>query len=218
MSTINTITDVLQAVHRKYEGDTNYPSAGSEDHTIRLEHANDAIGLWESEALDGSVVWESLISEAVVSAGGNGSDDLPSDFLSTYRADGGRQAYCTAGETTYRQVTPGVGNWRKKENITVEPVFWIAGGKIKTFPAATSDITLPYLRRAKRYASGTESDPLDVPEGYFLVYYVLSQLYATDRDVALMDLNLGRAEELMGKMKSGSVNEHESESDFVIGT
>ncbi len=219
MNKITTITGVLQAVHRKYEGDTNYPSPGSEDHTIRLEHANDGIEIWESEALDGSVVWPSLISEATVTAGGSGADDLPSDFLTTYRVSDTHQAYCTVGGTTYREVTPGVGAFRKKENITTEPVFWIAGGKLYTFPAATTDIILPYLRQATRYDTGTESDPIDIPKNaYYLVYYILSQLYMTDRDTAQMDYNLGRAEDIMSKMKLGAMNEHESESEFVIGT
>jgi len=218
MARITTITQVLEAVHRKYEGDTNYPSAGSEDHTLRLEHANDGIGIWESEALDGDIIWPQLLAQATVTAGGGGADDLPSDFLATYRHSDSQQSYCTSGDTTYRQVTAGVGQWRKKENIATEPVFWIEGDKLHTFPVATTDITLPYLRQATRYDTGTESTPIDVPDGYYLVYYVLSQLYLGDRDTAQMDYNLGRSEDLMAKMKRGAINTHAAEDDFVIGT
>ena len=217
MSKITTITGVLQAVHRKYEGDTNYPSSGSDDFTVRLEHANDGIEIWESEVLDGDVVWPSLITEATVTAGGSGADDLPSDFLSTYRVNGARAAQITVGETSYREVTPGVGAFRKREEIT-EPVFWIAGGKVHTYPVATTDITLPYLREATRYDTGTESTPLDMANGYYLVYYVLSQLYMTDRDTAQMDYYLGRAEDIMTKMKLHALNEHQEDDGFAFGT
>ena len=74
------------------------------------------------------------------------------------------------------------------------------------------------MRQATRYATGTESDPIYIPNAYYLVYYVLSQLYMTDRDTAQMDYYLGRAEDIMSKMKLADINEHESESDFVIGT
>lgn len=212
-----TPVEVLQEVHRKYEaGSVQYPDSSSEDHVLRNSYLDDGLEAWENEALV-DAPWSELITEFSDTADGTGSDDLPADFLSTLR-HGESSEELRAGNTVYSEVTPGNGILAKKENSS-NPVFWIAGGKIKTQPAMATGtaFTLPYVKKATRYPVGTETTDLQMSRPKFLVYFILSQLFLKDRNSMGFQANQQLALDEMMKMKLANNREHPDESDFGFG-
>jgi hypothetical protein len=214
-----TITQVLQEVHKKYEGgSTDYPESTSEDFTLRNSFADDGIEAWESEVHDGTQ-WAELVEEHLAAANGTGVDDLPEDWLAPLRVrdeDGEHPAELKAGSTVYTEVTPAKGE-RMKRDGNANNVFWIAGGKIHTYPAMSGNFTLPYLRTATRYPLGTESTPIEMSRPKFLVYYILSQIYLKDRNAMGFQANQQLAIDEMRKMKIQNNQEYPSESGFGFG-
>lgn len=213
-----TIEEVLQEVHKKYAGDTDYPESTDEDFVVRLSHANDGIEEYESEVPEGTQ-WPELIDEHTGTGTGTGIDDLATDHLSTYRRrdeNGDHPAELYAGTITYYEVTPGQGMLVKRNGIGGN-VFWIAGGKLNTYPAITGSFTLPYLREATKYPVGTETTPIDMSRPKFLVYYVLSMLFLKDRNAMGFQANQQLALEAMRKMKIDANQEQTGDSGFGIG-
>lgn len=207
------IQEFLQDVHLDYEKNTDYPDTGSEDFKVRLVFTNKGIKVWEDEVNEG-VYWPVLKETASIAAAGLGSDSLPDDFLSFMRAKES-PAVIKSGEKKWTESSINDGNRMKQENLSPN-VFWIEAGKIATLPVITGTIEFPYLRKANRFSTGNETDPID-PDENFLHEFVLAQLYLDDKNFDAYQVHLQAAKEHLDKKKNQLIAEIPDDSAWGFG-
>ena len=181
-----TVEEILKRVHRKFEGDTDYPESGDEDLLTRIDFLNDAIEEWEGKVREG-VLWPELLEDASVSCGGTGSDDMPDDFL-VWAPQKEQAAIIKVGGSTYTVVDPKTGRRHEQENLEGH-IAWAEGGTLRTLPAANGTATFPYIKSATRYETGSETTEPECPNHKFLEKYVLAQLYLSDDDLTQFEAN-----------------------------
>lgn len=193
-----TVAEILKRVHRKFEGDTDYPESGDEDLHIRIDYLNDAIEEWEGHVREG-VLWPELLEDASVSCSGTGSDDMPSDFL-TFAPQKDQASVLKIGGSTYTVVDPKTGRRQAQENLEGH-IAWVEGDTLRTLPYANGTATFPYIKSATRYETGSETTEPECPNHKFLEKYVLAQLYLADDDLTQYEANSIDAGEILRKMK-----------------
>jgi hypothetical protein len=190
-----TITEALQIIHRLYEGNEDYPDSTSEDYISRLEKANSAIRIWEGKLNEG-IFWKELFDTEAITAGGSGSDAAPADFL----FPGGS---IWVGSTEYSFVRPEKA--RKLIQQGAENFYWITGGKgaykVNTYPALTSNFDFDYYKDALKFTTGDDTTPIEMSDPYFLIEFVLSQLYLDDDNATQAGFYMDSANEKMDAMK-----------------
>lgn len=206
-----TIDELLQKVHVRYEKNVDYPAQGSEDHTVRMAYANDALSAWEKEAKEG-IYWKNLKKAA-----SQASTTIPADFL-CFMKSYGHPARIQIDGVDYVEVSMADGQLMKQENATSAYVFWTEAGTIVTLPAYISGtITFPYIRKATRYSVGDETDELDVDDEDFVQEYVLAQLYLDDGNMNLYNAHINAAADLLTAMRGLNLETTISNSQFGIG-
>lgn len=196
------IADILKKAHRKFSKDTDYPEAGSEDLLVRLDHVDDAISEWEDLVREG-VNWKELITSDTLVFAGSGSDALPVDFLafiSYFDDDYYQRAELKIGEAVYIQVKSGEGRQAEQDGATPY-IFWQEGTNIKTLPAASASITLPYLKKATRYTTGAETDEPEMENPKFIEDYVTAKIFLDNDDDTLYQSYMNAAGEKLKNMK-----------------
>lgn len=199
-----TIAEILQKVHRKFSKDTDYPESGSEDLLVRLDHADDAISEWESLVFEG-YNWKDLIVPAYSFIfGGTGTDPLPINFLSFLRhfnqENGFNKAEFQAGSVIYSEVKSNEGAQMEQEGL-VPYVFWKEGDNIRTLPAVSGTIILPYLKKATRFTTGAETDEPEMEDQKFIEDYVLGKVFLDNADDTLYQSYFASANERLKRMK-----------------
>lgn len=203
-----TPAEVLQKVHVRYEKNTDYPTAGSEDHTVRLAFLDDSISVWEKEVKEG-VVWDSLKASASIV-----TDDLPADFYDFLRAEG-QPAYIKQGSAEYSEVTLEDGNKFLQAGKTPY-VFWAENGKLKSLPTMSGTIEFPYIRKATRFPLGTENTQLDMENPTFSQEYILAQLYLDDGNINQYNAHVNTAEDILDTMRISAIKKVPTDN-FPIG-
>jgi hypothetical protein len=185
-----TMTEILQEVHKIYEGDTSYPSTSEDDFITRLAFANQAIGVWENRQ---GVTWSELYtthSDTLV------ADDFqynaPSDFrrhagfLRIQRADGAL--------TYLRHIQNELVRPTIEDNQSAQ-LYWITGGSRSRFininptPTTINELAgltfyLPYYKRATRYTTNNLSTEPEMENHDFIINWTLASLYQNDQDSA----------------------------------
>lgn len=203
-----TPVEILQQVHVRYEGDTSYPTAGDEDHTVRLAHLDDAVSAIEREAKQG-VKFPFLVEEESLAAGGTGTDALPTDFLS-FLTD-----YIKAGNAEYVRVSKEQGNFYEQSGAAPY-VFWQEGTNLRSLPALTGTVTYPYQRKLARFPLGTEVTDAD-GDGKYYVESILAMLYLDDGDLNLYNVHANNAKDILDSMKGEAITDAPNQSQFGFG-
>lgn len=79
---------ILQAVHRSYQGDTDYPSSGDDDYSLRLGFLQDEVRSWGNQGSEENIEWKELFTTLTDAATGdkvataNDNDySCPTDFV-----------------------------------------------------------------------------------------------------------------------------------------
>lgn len=203
-----TPVEILQKVHVRYEGNTDYPASGEEDHTVRVAYLDDSVSAIERESMNG-VKFDFLREEETLSAGGTGSDDLPADFLS-FLTD-----YIKVGSTEYVRTDKETGNFDEQAGFAPY-VFWKEGTKLRSLPALSGTVTYPYQRKFNRFPLGTESTTAD-GEGSYYVESITAMLYLSDGDLNQYNVHANNAKDILDSMKGEAITIATNQSQFGIG-
>lgn len=203
-----TPTEILQKVHVRYEGNTDYPATGEEDYTVRLAYLDDSVSALERKVMDG-VKFDFLRSEETLSAGGTGSDDLPADFLSFFTD------YIKVGSTEYVRIDKVTGNFDEQAGYAPY-VFWKEGTKLRSLPALSGTVTYPYQRMFNRFPLGTEVTTAD-GEGSYYVESILAMLYLSDGDLNQYNVHANNAKDIFDSMGGEAITDAPNQSQFGIG-
>lgn len=203
-----TPVEILEKVHVRYEGNTEYPTVGEEDHTVRVAYLDDSVSALEREAMNG-VKFDFLREEETLTATGTGSDDLPTDFLSFLTN------YIKVGNEEYFRVTKDQGNFYEQSGN--EPyVFWKEGTKLRSLPALSGTVTYPYQRKFNRFPDGDEVTTAD-GEGSYYVESVIAMLYLSDGDLNQYNVHANNAKDIFDAMKGEAITSAPNQSKFGIG-
>lgn len=203
-----TPTEILEKVHVRYEGNTDYPASGEEDYTVRLAYLDDSVSALEREAMTG-VKFDFLRKEESLAAGGTGSDDLPADFLS-FLTD-----YIKAGNEEYVRVSKEQGNFYEQAE-SAPYVFWKEGTKLRSLPALSGTVTYPYQRTFTRFPLGTEVTTAD-GEGSYYVESIIAMLYLSDGDLNQYNVHANNAKDILDGIKGEAITDAPNQSQFGIG-
>lgn len=181
-------SEILEKVHVRYEGDTSYPTSSEEDFIVRLAHLDDAIDVIQLKVKEG-VKYSFLAKETTLTTGGTGTDALPADFLA-FATD-----YLKAGSLEYKKVSKEDGI--KYEQAGLQPYyFWQEGTNLRSLPAISGDVTLPYQRKCTRFTTGDETEDVD-GNPKFYQEYILSKLYLDDGDLNQYNVHANEAKEYL---------------------
>jgi len=203
-----TPVEILQKVHIRYEGNTDYPAVGEEDHTLRVAYLDDAVSALEQEAFNG-VKFDFLRAEESLAAGGTGSDNLPTDFLS-FLTD-----YIKVGSTEYVRTDKETGNFDDQADYAPY-VFWKEGTKLRSLPALSGTVTYPYQKTFTRFPDGDETSTAD-GEGSYYIEFILAQLYLSDGDLNQYNVHANNAKDILDAMKGEAITTAPNQSQFGIG-
>lgn len=203
-----TIENILKKIHRKFAKDTDYPTAGSEDLLVRLDHVDDAIDEYEDCAREG-YAFKELITSATLAFGGTGTDALPTDFLAFVRRFDNRgenfRAELYIDSTLFTEVSTAEG--RRLIQEEQEPyVFWREGANIRTLPAVSGSITLPYLKKHTRYTTGSEATEPEMENDKFIEDYVTAKLFLDNSDDVMYQSFMNSASEKLKTMKYNALS------------
>lgn len=195
-----TISTRLERIHREFAGDTDYPEAGSEDFLVRLDSVNAAITEWENKVKEG-VYWEELKDSATVSCGGTGTDSLPTDFLSFIRKNNADDDFSALviGNEYWLEVSMAQGIRAMQEGISPH-IFWREGNNLRSLPAMSGSLALPYIRKATRYETGAETEEPEMKDTTFIDDFVLGKLYLKNEDDSLYQASMLSAKEKLDAM------------------
>ena len=181
---MKTLDQLQQIIHRKYEGNTSYPSSGEEDYTVRTGLINDAINEW---AYQENIHWRELYTTlADASDGDTTADtsttayDAPSDFV--FMGSFLTITDSTGAKTHYFEKHP--DDVKKYQAIDSSMKFFYitgnasSGHKINIVNPIAGTISYTYYKQATELSD--TSDKAEMRDPYFIVYSVLAQLYELD--------------------------------------
>ncbi len=179
-----TVEDIIKRAHRMAFADTDYPTSGTEDALVSVDGLNDGIAEWESLVEDG-VIPEELLTSSDVVFGGSGTDTLPTDFrafVPSVSDRGWLPPSFYAGSSQYRFVPTSEGMMRAQAGSSMEAIFWREGANIRTLPAISGTVSLPYVKKATRAVSSTDTFEPECPNSEFLVSFLASRMAIDNED------------------------------------
>ena len=203
-----TIAEIIQSAHRKWSGDIDYPTSGSDDMEMYVDFYNDAVTEWERQ-ISAGVAWQELMTSETITCGGTGTDDLPGDFLSFIATSEDSENYpaiLKSGNNTWVQVHAREGLLHYQENNNAY-VFWRENGKLRTLPAISGDVIVPYLRKATRAVTGEETTTPECPVPTFLVNFTSALISLHNEDQTKYEQYALTAQEILTDMMGESLSE-----------
>lgn len=170
-----TIDEVMKAIHVKYEHNTDYYDSSHEDYKTRLALVNEKINMWENEE---GILWRELFTTVTDRFDDNGTYEI-SDILMP-----ANKILCNG--VYYEYLSPELIQEQEKYDLG-KNVFTITqedGVKsLNVRPAlANEQFTFNYYRKATTYSTGSETEPLDMADPYFVVHSVAAELFLDDMD------------------------------------
>jgi len=195
--------EALQQIHILLEKDTDYPSSGSEDYTVRQALLANAVRVW---AYEEGVTWNELFVDLADASDGDTTTtadqeeyDAPSDlvfpvgYLRIIDSDG--------NSTYYKLIRP--DDVQLYDNDSSTKIWWVTGNKkdgkkVHIHPApSSSGLTISYEYYKEPTVPSSGSDVLEMSDPQFAVYWVLSELLRdenpglaqTYQNIALNKLN-----------------------------
>ena len=185
-------SEILKTIHRRYEGDTNYPTSG-EDFDLRLGFINDAILTWANNE---NTRWRELITKKTGTTDGTNQIACPPDFVDI-------MSQVKIGNAVYEFKKPDLAR-RLLMSESKGKFFFISDtpGAYKININPIPDSGLPYeyyyYRTAPQVSSG--NDEVIVPKPMYVVYSVLSSLYEQDNNTVLASVYEKRANDILADM------------------
>lgn len=196
-----TLDQILQSVHRIYESNTDYPSSGEEDYTLRTGYVNDAIRIWgETEEVE----WNTLYTDLATAADGDKTTtvsdttyDMPTNFIkisSLVKIDGTYYTYRRPDEVMV-----------EVKNNSSSKFYYITGSPgsyvLNVNPAPTSTgLTIAYNYYKTPTIVSATTDVPEMSKPMYCVYYCLSRLYEADSRNDLMQFYDEKAQDVYQQM------------------
>lgn len=213
-----TLDEVLQQIHRKYEGNITYPTAGTDDYALRTGFVVDSIRRW---AYTENVKWKELYTTlqqastgTKTTTSGTYSYAMPTDLQDL----GGS---VTVGSVQYTYIPASqVSQAQTRGDINV---FYITGSPgayyINFIPTPTIDgqiIDYPYYKKPNTTLSGSTVLEMTMPD--FAVFSTLAALYELDTNTALETFYEQKAKDVLDQMtiknESAMVNQPAQIHDY----
>jgi hypothetical protein len=200
---MKTLTELQQKIHRTYEGDTDYPTSGDEDWTLRTGFINDSIDLWAFEGARNGIRWRELFVDLDDAADGDtttdatGVYDTPSDFREI-------SSLVKIGDVYHDYISADKVLIQTNRDSS-KRYFYITGNastghKLHINPTSSTGETISYsyYKTPTALSSGTDTVEISNPE--FLVAKVLARLQELDFRNDLVTFYEDRATEIMEGM------------------
>lgn len=193
-----TVDQVLQEVHRRYEGSVDYPVSGDDDYDLRLALCGDGTEAWASEPYNWTALYVDLADAGSgdTTTDGTAIIDCPTNYLrpatmikigtkyyTFQRKDSTFNSLRTDSTTPFFTVTGDYGSM----DITVNPT-----------PETGLAVSYGYIKAPTRPTAGT--DTVIVPRHKFLVYYILAALYEQDFRNDMVTFYEGKQSEEIARM------------------
>lgn len=184
------VNQILQTIHRIYEGSTDYPTSSEEDYIFRLGLVNDAIREWGENS---NAKWRELykttsgtLSSTILSC--------PSDFdsiASLLNINGSLYQYVKNDEVMALQ-----NSSSKFFYITGSPGSYIIN--INPTPSIGDSYSYSYYSTPTLMTSGNDIPQMSKP--MFIVYWVLARLYEQDGEISKMSFYEQKAVDKLSEM------------------
>ena len=190
-----TVSEVLQQIHRLYEGNTDYPSSGSDDYNLRLGLINDAIKEWETFR---QTRWKELYATtSLTTVSGTSQYSLPSDFKEI-------ASLVYIDDLYYKIVRNDMVKSLQEADSTAR-FCWITGTptayQLNVNPEpdeSGKSIELSYYKYASSVSNDTDVLPMSMP--MFVSYWVVARLYDQDGNGAMTTYYEQKANDVMSAM------------------
>lgn len=187
-----TVDEILQTIHRIYEGSIDYPTTEDEEYIVRLGLINDCITEWgENE----NVKWSQLFASASGSIS-SATISCPDNFVSI-------SSLLKIGDNYFFYKKADEVMLTLKNNPSAK-IFWITGSpsnyviNINPEQAIGSNYLYYYYKTPALVSSG--SDIPEVPKPMFIVYWVLARLYEQDGELSKMSFYEQKAVDKLQEM------------------
>lgn len=191
---------ILDAIYKLYEGDNELWDTASDEYLTSRAYANDAVNFWEfylstkwrdlftnlSDAVDGVKTIGSSYSvscpsnfrypASYVSIGGTVYDVIGVEKLATYKNSGSQWVYFS-------------GNIKDGYKLNINPNLTLVAG---------NTIEYQYYKQATKFTAITSVT--EMPDPYYIVYYVLKRLYINDGETELAGEAKGNADARIDSM------------------
>lgn len=201
-----TESDLQDAIHASYEGNSSTPSSTSDDYLTRRILMNSAINRWENNL---GTMWNELWTNTTLTS--TGATLTISTGVSTYAAPtmfkfpgGWVKIYNgTTLHKTYRVIKPEQAQKYQSEEYAYFRGDSANGHTLVLNPAPGADmngftITYDFYKKATAMANTTDTPEMSDP--YYIVWMVVSELYKADNNINLYQSALSEAEERLKQM------------------
>lgn len=199
------LLDLQQRIHRKAELDSDYPTAGETDYTVRTGLINDWIHNWEDEE---GVLWNELFTEGSITSTGATSYVLSSSAITNVKYPlGGFIRIVDSNSNTvliYKIKKP--HEVQLSVNSTEQYAYFLGdpqNGYTLYFnpsipPTSGTTIKFAYYKKATELSSSTDKPEMVNP--LYIVHGVVSDIYSTE-DPSESDKNFQIAQAKLKAMK-----------------
>lgn len=200
-----TLNSIQAAIHALYEGDTDTPTSGDDDYTLRTSIVNAGINRWEHEE---GVLWNELwvsLDDAVdgtkTTSAATYSYSCPTDF----RFPGGYVRLVDSNsQSTYFSVIP-VEKAQLYDNEN-KNICWFTGNpqdgyKVNFLDTQTASQTISYEYYKTADTLSSSTDVPEMVDPYFLVYFAVSRLFELDGQFPSSTKAFQEAEARLSQMK-----------------
>ena len=174
-----TVDQILRQIHYRYEGDTDYLEFEDEETQLRVAHLKDGLREWVNRFPEYREVFADLVSAEngdKVTTGGVTVYDCPINLVRP-------ASRVKVGSTYLDYIDPSAKMLRLEANAN-DPWYTITGrpGALKLIinpaPAGGNAIDYDYWRDVSM--PETTTDVVEISRPFFVVYYVLNQIYEED--------------------------------------
>ncbi len=189
---MRTLEEILQTIHRMYEGDVDYPESG-EDYNLRVGFVNDAINQW---ALVENVKWRELFKEKTGTTDGTAIITCPSDFSSM-------GSFLKIDGNYYEMIKP-QDLMTYQANYPSDKWFYISGGagnyQLNVNPTPDSGLSYSYFYYKTPTTLSSSADKAEMSKPMYIVYFVLAKLYELDNRNDMVQLYEQKAFDVLSEM------------------
>jgi hypothetical protein len=174
-----TVDQILQQIHREYEGDVDYLEFDDEETQLRVAYIKDSIREWINKFPEHREVFTSLSDAAdgdTTTSNGVSIYDCPSNFVRPTNL-------VKIGSTYLSYIAPEEIAIKNQENSAQE-WFTITGSpgayKLRINPTPTGASTIEYDYWKSIAVPATTTDVVEISRPMFCVYYTLNKIYKED--------------------------------------
>ena len=192
------IEDLMIKVYRMFEKSTDAPDKTSEDYLVRLAYVNSSIDEWENAI---GMDWKELsgtISGTLV----DGVFDLTT--ITDFKAPDG---FVVIGTDTYEYKRPEVVEQEVRLDSN-KKIYTVTGSEgsysLRVYPAISDSFTLNYKKTAAKYSTGSETEPIQMSNPYYIIHRVMTNLYLDDDNTNQASVENQIAESILEAMKTAN--------------